>query len=64
MTGWLETRDRDRTGLFILRDRVMSTSTADEQLDAEVIELEPTMHLTAEPWAIQGRIIRIRSLMR
>ena len=29
----------------------MSTSTADEQLDAEVIDLEPTMHMTAEPWA-------------
>ncbi len=29
----------------------MSTSTADEQLDADVIELEPTQHLTAEPWA-------------
>lgn len=29
----------------------MSTSTADEHLDAEVIDLEPTMHMTAEPWA-------------
>ncbi len=29
----------------------MSTSTADEHLDAEVIDLEPTLHMTAEPWA-------------
>jgi eukaryotic-like serine/threonine-protein kinase len=29
----------------------MSTTSADEQLDAEVIDLEPTMHTTAEPWA-------------
>ena len=29
----------------------MSTSTADEELDAEVIDLEPTAHITAEPWA-------------
>ena len=30
----------------------MSTATTDEQPDAEVIDLEPTMHIeTAEPWA-------------
>jgi eukaryotic-like serine/threonine-protein kinase len=29
----------------------MSTSTDEEQLEAEVIDLEPTAHITAEPWA-------------
>jgi serine/threonine-protein kinase len=29
----------------------MSTSTADEHADAEVIDLEPSVQMTAEPWA-------------
>ena len=32
----------------------MSASTADEHADAEVIDLEPTGHITAEPWATRG----------
>ena len=38
----------------------MSTSTTDEQADAEVIDLEPTMHLTGRALGHAGPSRRIR----
>ena len=42
----------------------MSTSTADEQLDAEVIDLEPTMHIDGRALGEQGRVVRVRARCR